>query len=475
MNRAGNMMLHLACVFDVFFIKVSLAEEGPLTWTRDFNNAGRVYALVVDPANQSVLYSAGPDSGIYKTTNAGASWFASNNGLTYRAIQALAISPSDPNVLYAGTDQFGGQHKGVYVTTDGGLHWTLTSGSMADSGVQGLAVHPTNPRIVYAALFDNYSPTNGLYKTTDGGTSWVADTSGIGNGRRFLCVAVNPLNGNTIYAGTSFVPLTAASKIYKSVNGGIRWTETSNGLPATGNQDPVREISISTADTSMVLAALFHNDSSGGPFVTTNGGASWVRKYHGLPEANSVMLRSCLIVPGSSSEFFVGLDRVGNTNIGVWRTMDAGETWADFNGGAMSPTYTIRALAFRTQGDSTLYAGAANTADSSGRGVFEYSWSKPVSVAGHEHAVPADYSLLRSYPNPFNPTTTISFSIPHSGYTTLKIFNTLGQEITTLVSDNLPPGAHSARWNATNVPSGVYFYRLQAGTFTETKKLLLLR
>ena len=88
---------------------------------------------------------------------------------------------------------------------------------------------------------------------------------------------------------------------------------------------------------------------------------------------------------------------------------------------------------------------------------------------------PADFMLYQNYPNPFNPSTTISFSIPRSTYTTLKIFNTIGQEIATLVSDNLNPGTYSKQWNATNVASGVYFYKLQVGDFVQTKKLLLLR
>ena len=77
--------------------------------------------------------------------------------------------------------------------------------------------------------------------------------------------------------------------------------------------------------------------------------------------------------------------------------------------------------------------------------------------------------------NPFNPTTTISFSIPRSAYTTLTIFNTIGQDIATLVTGNLNPGTYSKQWNANGVVSGVYYYRLQAGGFVQTRKLLLLR
>ena len=85
------------------------------------------------------------------------------------------------------------------------------------------------------------------------------------------------------------------------------------------------------------------------------------------------------------------------------------------------------------------------------------------------------FHLMQNYPNPFNPRTTISFSVARRTFTTLTIFNTLGQEIATLVAENLKPGSYSSEWNASSVASGIYYCRLQAGEFTQTKKLLLLK
>jgi hypothetical protein len=89
--------------------------------------------------------------------------------------------------------------------------------------------------------------------------------------------------------------------------------------------------------------------------------------------------------------------------------------------------------------------------------------------------MPKVYSLSQNYPNPFNPSTTIKFSLGHSGFTTLKIFDLMGREIETLVSKYLSSGEHAFQWNAGNYPTSVYFYKLQAGKYTETKKLLLLK
>jgi len=83
--------------------------------------------------------------------------------------------------------------------------------------------------------------------------------------------------------------------------------------------------------------------------------------------------------------------------------------------------------------------------------------------------------LRQNYPNPFNPITSISFSLPLKSFISLKIFDLLGREVATIVSEQLSAGNHAIKWNAVNMSSGIYFYRLQAGSFTETKKLVLLR
>jgi N-acetylneuraminic acid mutarotase len=88
---------------------------------------------------------------------------------------------------------------------------------------------------------------------------------------------------------------------------------------------------------------------------------------------------------------------------------------------------------------------------------------------------PVEYSLSQNYPNPFNPTTTIGFSVPRFSYVTLKVFGLLGDEVATLASQNLAVGSYRVDWNAKGVASGVYLYRLVAGSFVETKKLLLIK
>jgi hypothetical protein len=101
------------------------------------------------------------------------------------------------------------------------------------------------------------------------------------------------------------------------------------------------------------------------------------------------------------------------------------------------------------------------------------SFTSVEPIAGD--AVPTVYGLSQNYPNPFNPSTIIEYSLPSSGFVSLKIFNLLGQEVRLLVNDVQPAGRYSARFDASGLTTGLYFYRLQAGPFVEVRKMLLVK
>ncbi|HTK81785.1 MAG TPA: T9SS type A sorting domain-containing protein [Bacteroidota bacterium] len=105
------------------------------------------------------------------------------------------------------------------------------------------------------------------------------------------------------------------------------------------------------------------------------------------------------------------------------------------------------------------------------------SWYEPTAVSVTElpGVIPQAFSLGQNYPNPFNPVTAINFSVPVSEYVSLSIYGLLGNQVATLVSGQLAPGSYSAQWDGSGAASGVYIYRMTAGTFTETKRLVLLK
>jgi uncharacterized protein (TIGR02145 family) len=92
-----------------------------------------------------------------------------------------------------------------------------------------------------------------------------------------------------------------------------------------------------------------------------------------------------------------------------------------------------------------------------------------------ESTTPNKFILMQNFPNPFNPTTIIQFETTHKTFISLKVFNVLGNEIATLINEEKPVGIHKVEWNAKALPSGIYFYKIQAGNFTETKKMVLMK
>ncbi|HEY7752047.1 MAG TPA: T9SS type A sorting domain-containing protein, partial [Ignavibacteriaceae bacterium] len=98
-----------------------------------------------------------------------------------------------------------------------------------------------------------------------------------------------------------------------------------------------------------------------------------------------------------------------------------------------------------------------------------------VDVEETDNEIPPDFKLDQNYPNPFNPSTAIQFSIPEESFVKLEIFNSLGEKITTLVSEELNAGNYKYEWNAENLSSGIYFYRLNTNNFSEMKKMIFLK
>jgi hypothetical protein len=110
-----------------------------------------------------------------------------------------------------------------------------------------------------------------------------------------------------------------------------------------------------------------------------------------------------------------------------------------------------------------------------GIGISDVGTISSITSIEDENTTPVGYCLNQNYPNPFNPITTIGFDLTKTSNVTLKIFNIIGEEVAILVSDKLTAGSYNYDWNAGNLASGVYLYRLQAGDYVETRKMILMR
>jgi len=156
----------------------------------------------------------------------------------------------------------------------------------------------------------------------------------------------------------------------------------------------------------------------------------------------------------------------------VWEYNPVSNTWS-----SMSPMPTGRADAPATEVNGKVYViGGSTTSWPSHPASMVEEYTPPiVGVEDQGENNPEEFALHQNYPNPFNPSTKIKYSVPQSSSVVIKVFDILGNEIETLVNEEKTIGTYEITWYAEDLPSGIYFYRLQAGSFVETKKMVLMK
>ena len=359
-------------------------------------------------------------------------------------------------------------------STDYGLNWNKVVNGHPTEYVNSL--YASNTGIVYSAC-----EGGPVYRSTDYGLNWNRINTGLGNLSAYS-VTVNSLG--YIYIGSS------GTGVYRSSDDGSSWQNTNTGFQFTD----VYINSLLTADSDVLIAGI-GND---GLYRSTDNGNNWTQVYTYQPVLyvgrNSINnnIFACLTNGvlkstdnGLTWNYFnngltftyvngIAFNSLNETfgatyGGGVFRSTDGGNFWTAQNSG-LNPT-NIWSLA--TTSNGYLFAGSSTD------GIYRTQYS--TTSVESENLESNSFSLSQNYPNPFNPSTTIKFTIPSVGTrlalsaVTLKIYDVLGNEVATLVDEYKPAGSYELNWNVANLPSGVYFYRLTAGSFTETKKLILMR
>jgi photosystem II stability/assembly factor-like uncharacterized protein len=269
-----------------------------LRWRHIGPEGNRVSAVAGVAGDRATYYAGAASGGIWKTVDGGVHWTPIFDGEPVSSIGALAVAPSDPNVVWAGTGEpFIRSHVsmgwGVYRSTDAGRTWTKM-GLDSTGRISRIIVHPTDPRTVYVAAEGHLyapQPQRGIYRTTDGGATWervlfVNDSTGASD------LVMDPDNPRILFAGFWQVEVKtwgrtsggAGSGIWKSTDGGTTWTRlTGNGLPTR----PVGKIGLamSAADPDRVYALIETGDGvpavniaqpdTGRLFRSDDGGATW--------------------------------------------------------------------------------------------------------------------------------------------------------------------------------------------------------
>src|SRR6185369_15174959 len=301
---------------------------------------GRTVAAAGVPSQPGVFYIGVNNGGVWKTTDYGRIWTPIFDDQPSGSIGALAVAPSDPNIIYVGSGE-GLQRPdlstgdGMYKSTDAGKTWTHL-GLRDGQQIPMIAVDPHDPnRLFVAVLGHPYGPNpeRGIYRSTDGGTSFEKVLSKDEAGG--IDVAIDPSNAQTVYAALWEArqgPWENAylkgpnSGLYKSTDGGTTWHQLTKGLPPNGEDLGRVGIEVARANPQRLYAVAGTDEKSGGIYRSDDGGESWQR----INTDEHVWGR-----PGDFNEIRTdpkNADVVYVANVVTWKSVDGGKTFSSFRG-----------------------------------------------------------------------------------------------------------------------------------------------
>jgi photosystem II stability/assembly factor-like uncharacterized protein len=420
--------------FSLDLVNVTAATPPPVctyTWTPQ--TSGTSVALYgISAVNNNVAWASGVGNTIRRTVNGGVTWTSANGGgLTGGDVYDIAALDSDNAV--ATTSNMVGTI--IYKTTNGGANWVSVYTQVAPGFINDIDM------VSATEGYAEGDPVGGVWtvlRTTNGGTNWTAipgaPASGAGEAGRLDNMSIV---GNNIHFASD------ASKVYNSTNQGANWTSvTVPAFPVTG-ANPVC-LHFMDANTGFVGSQSLQK--------TTDAGSTWAP----------------VTVPGTGD--FYNIDGVGNdtwvlrVSI-VYRSTNFGTNWANvFNGSG-----TLEDIDLAINGSCPIGWVVSST------GNVAKMTSTTVGITPINNEIPKGFVLSQNYPNPFNPSTNISFALPKSGFVTLKVYDMVGKEVATLVNESKTAGNYIIGFNASNLPSGVYFYKIESSNFVDTKKMLLIK
>lgn len=363
-------------------------------------------------------------------------------------------------LAYYGNDIFAGTWGGkIYKSTDGGKNWIVINTGMNVSfiwslNISGGVIFAATEKGVYkfngtAWILTNLSGKDvhalvsyngtlyagtwgfGIFKSTDLGSTWIPFNDGLG---AFLTVQSLTITSNgNIFAGT------AGGGIFKCTDG-EKW----NKIACAYN------MIWSLASTSSTIFAGTYGD---GLYKSTDGGLSFTK-----------VTSLDITFVYSMSVDLSGKIYVSSLTNGVYMSSDNGNTWTSLG---MSG-YGVSAMMVNPSSDD-VYVGTKEGQ------VYKISGSNNVTGVGDNFVTPTEYKLAQNYPNPFNPSTTIEFVVPQAGMYSLKVYNTLGQEVANLVENELAAGLHKVTFDASRFASGMYIYKLSGNNVNVSKKMILMK
>jgi photosystem II stability/assembly factor-like uncharacterized protein len=440
-NSASNVKTVLLSAYDMNTMLVAIegpqstvkTTDGGLTWvqTGTFNWYFYGVPITVDPSHPDTVYSM--DGSVFKrTTDFGSTWTNVSSGNGFGAPCDIEVFPDSPGTIIVGDNGYG-----IARSTDYGVTWTHVFSTSGEIPI--IAVDPNQPGVAWAT---RWSGGGGFVKSTDYGATW----QGLPyfNGKSMWGLSVAPQDPNYVinseYGGNS----------YLSHNQGASWYVINN---------PSSNYALVVVDTFTVFGAfgsgLYKLDS---PFYIPVELTGFTAEYSG----NNVNLS------------WTTASETNNRGFEVERKPETGD-WAKIafvNGnGTTSERQSYSYIDVRPGSGTQYYRLKQIDLD----GTFKYS--STVEVKG---IVPVQFELSQNYPNPFNPSTKIKFAVPTEANVHISLYNSVGQKVADIVNNTYAVGNYEINFNASNLSSGTYFYKINAAgvngsSFTSVKKMMLLK
>ena len=354
------------------------------------------------------------DAGVVlHTTDEGNTWM--QNILTGADLHSIVFKNANTGITV-------GDGGVIFRTENGGASWTPVNSS---TGSQLRAAAWGNGDVVWAAGRDG-----AIVKSTNAGETWVSLNSG--TTARFRGVAAFGTNNAWAVGQDGIIKYTS--------DGGVTWINQ--------NSTTIDDLH----DVQFLSELIGFAGGSGSKIIfTSDGGQTWLSRSTG-------------IAMGINGIFFL------DENQG-WAVSDVGTIYVTSNGGLNWTTEQGNT----SQNLNEVFFLSLNIGWAVGDLGAITHYNGAVTNAENQEISPISFNLFQNYPNPFNPSTEINFSVPQSTNVTLKVFNVMGSKIATLIDEQVEAGRHSIVFNAANLSSGVYYYKITTNNFVQTKKMLLLK
>ncbi len=390
--------------------------------------------------HNSIIFVVTSDSGkLFRSTDNGTNW------TTLVELGVIDIDGSPSRDVFMLKDSINNSGpKQLFHSIDAGNTWIYLNlieqipNIYNISGPYSVKVNPTGTIFCMYVETGPHVYQSQIAQSTDNGLLWAR--TGISGG------LVYDFRGNSVItSGWGACDMGPFYSIYLSDDSGLQWSEL--GLAPLGQ---VRVSTLKLCLNGDILAGIC-DVWAWGLFISDDSCNSWVQVSTISPKCGLSIKSSGMLV--------------GTDSLGIFLFAENGDSLGSFNEGLTN--LNVQSIAIDT--NDYVYIGTDD-------GIWRRPLSEIVtSVEEIPQSLPVEFLLSQNYPNPFNPKTTIKYSIPKSSQVILKIFNTLGEEIEILANEEKPVGTYEVNWDAANFPSGVYFYRLQAGDFVQTKKMILLK